>query len=112
LETDENRIIEFPSIQQKLCPGSHYKLKALATKFTNQKQRQKRPSSRVKDQPISQATYYSMMSYHRNTKSPTAGQDNDVQMSNTIDIYHPRTWEQLEGQDSPSAMQTAIVSRD
>jgi hypothetical protein len=52
------------------------------------------------------------MSHHRNTESPTAGQDDDVQMSNTVDIYRPRTWEQLEGHDSPSATQAAMVSRD
>jgi hypothetical protein len=44
-----------------------------------------------------------MMSHHRDTESPTAGQDDDVQMSNTIDIYRPKTWEQLEGQHGPSS---------
>jgi hypothetical protein len=52
------------------------------------------------------------MSHHRNTESPAAGQDDDVQTSNTVDIYRPRTWEQLEGQDGPSATQAAMVSRD
>jgi hypothetical protein len=33
-------------------------------------------------------------------------------MSNTIDIYRPKTWEQLEGQDGSSATQAATVSRD
>jgi hypothetical protein len=37
------------------------------------------------------------MSHHRNTESPAPGQDDDFQMSNTIDIYRPKTWEQLEG---------------
>jgi hypothetical protein len=38
--------------------------------------------------------------------------DDDVQMSNTMDIYRPKTWEQLEGYDTSSAMQAATVSRD
>jgi hypothetical protein len=53
-----------------------------------------------------------MMSHHENTKPPMVEQDDDVQMSNTVDIYHPKTWEQLEGYDTSSAMQAATVSRD
>jgi hypothetical protein len=52
------------------------------------------------------------LSQPQDTKPPPADQDDDVQMSNTVDIYHPKTWEQLEGQDTSAAMQAAIVSRD
>jgi hypothetical protein len=72
----------------------------------------KDPLLGYKDQPISKTIYYSTMSHYKNTESPTARQDDDVQMSNSIDIYHPKTWEQLEGQDSSSAIQAATVSRD
>jgi hypothetical protein len=48
----------------------------------------------------------------QDTEPPTAEQDDDVQMSNTVDIYHPKTWEQLEGHDTSSAMQAVTVSRD
>jgi hypothetical protein len=52
------------------------------------------------------------MAQPQDTEPPTAEPDNDVQMSNTVDIYHSKTWEQLEGHDTSSAMQVAIVSRD
>jgi hypothetical protein len=53
----------------------------------------KRFSSRAKEQSISETTYYSTMSHHQDTKSPTASPAEDIQMGNTIDIYHPETWE-------------------
>jgi hypothetical protein len=46
----------------------------------------------------------------RDTESPAAEQDGDVQMSNTVDIYRPRTWEQLEAHVTSS--QAATVDRD
>jgi hypothetical protein len=52
------------------------------------------------------------MSHHEITESPDAGQNDNVQMSNTVDIYRPRTWEQLEGHGTSSAMQVTTVSRD
>jgi hypothetical protein len=52
------------------------------------------------------------MSHHENTESPAAGQNDDVQIGNTVDIYRPKTWEQLEGHDTSSAMQAATVCRD
>jgi hypothetical protein len=33
-------------------------------------------------------------------------------MSDTVDIYHPKTWEQLEGHDTSAAMQAVTVSKD
>jgi hypothetical protein len=50
------------------------------------------------------------MSHYRDTESPAAEQDGDVQMSNTVDIYHPRTGEQLKGYNTSS--QVATVDRD
>jgi hypothetical protein len=52
------------------------------------------------------------MSHHRDTESPTAGPAEDVQMGNTVDIYRPRTWEQLEEQRAPSVTEAATVSKD
>jgi hypothetical protein len=52
------------------------------------------------------------MAQPQDTEPATAEPDNDVQMSNTVDIYRPKTWEQLEGHDTSSAMQAATVSRD
>jgi hypothetical protein len=52
------------------------------------------------------------MSQPQDTEPPTAEQDDDVQMSNMVDIYRPKTWEQLEGHDTSTAMQAATVSKD
>jgi hypothetical protein len=52
------------------------------------------------------------MAQPQDTEPPMAEPDDDVQMSNTMDIYRPKTWEQLEGHDTSSAMQVATVSRD
>jgi hypothetical protein len=52
------------------------------------------------------------MSHHRDTESPTTGPAEDVQMGNTVDIYRPRTWEQLEEQRAPSVTEAATISKD
>jgi hypothetical protein len=52
------------------------------------------------------------MSHHRDTESPTAGPAEDVQMGNTVDIYRPKTWEQLEAQRAPSITEAATVNKD
>jgi hypothetical protein len=52
------------------------------------------------------------MAQPQDTEPPMAEPDNDVQISNTIDIYCPKMWEQLEGHDTSSAIQVARVSRD
>jgi hypothetical protein len=52
------------------------------------------------------------MSQPQIADSPAPRQDEDVQMSNTIAIYHPKTWEQLEGQDKSPVMQAATVNKD
>jgi hypothetical protein len=52
------------------------------------------------------------MAQPQDTEPPMAELDDDVQMSNTVDIYSPKTWEQLEGQDTSAAMQAVTVSRD
>jgi hypothetical protein len=52
------------------------------------------------------------MSQPQITESPAPGQDGDIQMSNTIAIYRPKTWEQLEGQDKSPVTQAATVNKD
>jgi hypothetical protein len=52
------------------------------------------------------------MSHREITKSPAADQAEDVQMGNTVDIYRPKTWEQLQAQKAPSITQSATVSKD
>jgi hypothetical protein len=52
------------------------------------------------------------MSHREITESPAADQAEDVQMGNTVDIYRPKTWEQLQAQKAPSITQSATVSKD
>jgi hypothetical protein len=52
------------------------------------------------------------MAQAQDIEPPTAEPDDDIQMSNTVDIYRPKTWEQLEGNDTSSAKQVATVSKD
>jgi hypothetical protein len=52
------------------------------------------------------------MSHREITESPAADQAEDVLMGNTVDIYRPKTWEQLQAQKAPSSTQSATVSKD
>jgi hypothetical protein len=52
------------------------------------------------------------MSHREITESPAVDPAEDVQMGNTVDIYRPRTWEQLEEQRAPTITEAATVSKD
>jgi hypothetical protein len=52
------------------------------------------------------------MSHREITESPAAEQAEDIQMGNTVDIYRPKTWEQLQAQKAPSSTESATVSKD